>query len=90
MERDEILSVNGKKAYTFQHIVDAEKSGKPATLIVKRDGVEKTFTLTARKPLSPEKLKDTPKFGILPGGDPNLVKSTILYPTPTEQIKQSA
>jgi len=90
MERDEILSVNGKRAYTFQHIVDAEKSGKPATLIVKRDGVEKTFTLTARKPLSPEKLKDTPKFGILPGGDPNLVKSTILYPTPTEQIKQSA
>ncbi|MBT7958775.1 MAG: RIP metalloprotease RseP, partial [Akkermansiaceae bacterium] len=90
MERDEILSVNGKRAYTFQHIVDAEESGQPATLIIKRDGVENTFTLTARKPLSPEKLKDTPKFGILPGGDPNLVKSTILYPTPTEQIKQSA
>jgi len=45
MERDEILSVNGKRApYTFQHIVDAEESGQPATLIIKRDGVENTFT----------------------------------------------
>ncbi len=85
---DEILSVNGKKAYTFQHVVDAETSGEPATIVILRDGKKITLTLTGRMPTSPKDSKLS--YGILPGGDPDLVTSTILYPTPTEQIKHSA
>lgn len=85
---DEILSVNGKKAYTFQHVVDAEKSGQPTTLVIKRGDEEKTFTLTARKPSKPADADAT--FGIVPGPDPELVTATTQYPTPMEQIKHSA
>ncbi len=85
---DEILTVNGKKAYTFQHVIDAETSGEPATIVILRGDKEITLTLTGRRPISP---KDSElSYGILPGGDPDLVTSTILYPTPTEQIKDSA
>jgi regulator of sigma E protease len=87
-EKDEILSVNGKKAYTFQHIVDAETTSEPATLVVMRGDEKLSFTLMGRMPVSPKDGKLS--FGILPGGDPNLVARTMLYPTPTEQIKHSA
>ncbi|GAG82505.1 unnamed protein product, partial [marine sediment metagenome] len=89
-EGDEILTVNGKKAYTFQHIEDAEKSGEPAIVTVMRDGKELSFTLTARKPIAPEKMKDTPSFGMLQGESPGLVSAITLHPTPYEQIKHSA
>lgn len=85
---DEIVSVNGKRAYTFQHVVDAEKSGKPATIVVRRGEERKTFTLTARKPSSPENAD--PTFGFLQGEDPDLVVSIPTNPTPAEQIKHSA
>ncbi|MCP5537155.1 MAG: RIP metalloprotease RseP [Akkermansiaceae bacterium] len=87
-KEDEILTVNGKKALTYQHVVDAELSGEPTTVVVLRKGKEMTFTLTARQPVSPKDAKAS--FGILPGPDPTLVTSTIEYPTPTEQIKHSA
>ena len=84
---DEILTINGKKAYTYQHIIDAELSGEPATLVTLRDGKEHSFTLTARQPLSPA--ESEANFGIMPGQDPTLIVSTIKYPTAWEQIKHS-
>jgi regulator of sigma E protease len=86
-EGDEIMQVNGSKAYTFQHVIDAELSGKPATLLVLRDGKERTVSLMARKPVSPE--NSEPGFGIMPGQDPSLIVSTIKHPNPWEQIKHS-
>ena len=86
-EGDEILTVNGKKAYTYQHIVDAELSAASAEVIVLRDGKELTFSLSARKPVSPT--DSEPSFGIVPGPDPELIVSTITKPTPWEQIKHS-
>lgn len=86
-EGDEILTVNGKKAYSYQHIVDAELSGAPAEVFVLRAGKELKFTLSARKPVSPS--SSEPSFGIIPGPDPELIVSTITKPTPWEQIKHS-
>lgn len=86
-EGDEILTVNGKKAYTYQHIVDAELSAAPTEILVLRDGKELTFSLSARKPVSPT--DSEPSFGIVPGPDPELIVSTITKPTPWEQIKHS-
>ncbi|MBT8044194.1 MAG: RIP metalloprotease RseP [Verrucomicrobiae bacterium] len=87
-EGDEILSVNGKKAYTFQHIVDAQETGDPATLEIKRGDETLTLSLSGRLPKSPKDSK--PNFGILPAPDPTLVTATTEYPTPWAQIKHSA
>ena len=84
---DEILSINGKKALTYQHIVDAELSGEPASLLISRNGKERGFSLTARKPVSPS--DSEPSFGIMAAPDPELVTSMITHPTPWEQIKHS-
>ena len=84
---DEILSINGNKAHTFQHIVDAELAEKAAVIVVLRDGTEQSFSITASKPVSPE--DSAPTFGILPGPDPELVTSTITHPTAWEQIEHS-
>ena len=85
---DEIIRVNDKNVYTYQHILDAEKTGKPITLVIKRGDEEKTFTATPRTPDAPEDAK--PTLGILPGADPDLIVSIPTKPTPSEQIKQSA
>jgi len=84
---DEILSINGNKAHTFQHIVDAELSEDAAVIVVLRNGTEQSFSITASKPVSPE--DSAPTFGILPGPDPELVTSTITHPTAWEQIEHS-
>ena len=84
---DEILTVNGKKAHTYQHIVDAELSQEPSSIVVLRDGKEQRFSITASNPISPE--GSDPTFGIMPGPDPELVTSTITYPTAWEQIEHS-
>ncbi|MFK7911546.1 MAG: RIP metalloprotease RseP [Akkermansiaceae bacterium] len=85
---DEILSINGKKAYAFQHIIDAEESGEPVTLVIKRGEEEKTITATARTPDKPAEAE--PTLGIIPGGDPDLIVSIPTNPNPYEQIKHSA
>lgn len=85
---DQILTINGKKVYTVQHLIDAAKTGKPATISIKRGENEKTYTLTARKPSTP---KDHDlSFGIIPGEDPDLVVSNQVHPNPWEQISHSA
>ena len=84
---DEILTINGKKAHTYQHLIDAELSGEPAAIVILRDGKQQTFSITASKPISPE--GSEPTFGIMQGPDPELVTSTITHPTAWAQIEHS-
>jgi regulator of sigma E protease len=88
---DEIVAVNGEKAYSFMPLVYEEAkmmtngSIKPVTLTVRRGAEEFQRALSPEKPLKPA--NSGPLFGIAWQGNTNV---SLAHPVPTEQIKESA
>ena len=88
---DQITALNGEKISSFMAVVSAESAfsnrlAQPVTLSVQRGLEQFDRTILAVKPLQPT--NSAPSFGILSWqGDTN---STLVYPTPLEQIKVSA
>ena len=88
---DEVLALDGEKIYSpfaVDSVQEAMSNGvvKPLTLTVRRGAEQFDRTLLPVKPLSPTNAY--PLIGILSWqGDTN---TTLVYPSPVEQIKTSA
>jgi regulator of sigma E protease len=88
---DQILALNGEKIYSPFAVDSAQEAMsnnviKPLTLTVQRGGEKFDRTILPVKPLSPTNA--FPLIGILSWqGDTN---TTLVHPSPTEQIKMSA
>jgi regulator of sigma E protease len=88
---DEIVAVNGQKAYSFMPLVYEEETMtngpiKPVALTVRRGSQEFERVLSPEKPLKPT--GSGPLFGITAWqGNTNVA---LLHPLPTDQIKESA
>ena len=88
---DEVLAVNGERAYSVRAIVQAEQSATnasagPARLAVKRGAQQLEVTLKGEKPLRPA--DSLPSFGILSLQVDN--RTILTYPHPLAQIRASA
>jgi regulator of sigma E protease len=87
---DEVLAVNGERAYSVLAIVQAEQSATnasagPVRLTVKRGAEQLEATLKGEKPLRPA--DSPPSFGILSWQVDN--RTILTYPHPLEQIRAS-
>jgi PDZ domain-containing protein len=58
---DRVLEVNGTKVTSTKNVVDAADTGKPMTIVVRRDGKRETVRVT------PRKTADGPRIGISVG-----------------------
>ena len=87
---DEILAVNGQKAYSFMSVVHEEETMTngpvhPVTLTVLRGNQQLEYCLTPEKPLRP--VQSGPSLGITWQGNTN---TSLSHPGPWEQIQASA
>jgi regulator of sigma E protease len=88
---DAVVAINGQKIYSVIAVLEAEEAmtnanAKPISLTIQRG--ERTFDvqLAAEKPMRP--LNSEPSFGI--GAWEDRAGTTLIYPTPAEQIRSSA
>ncbi|HEV2391694.1 MAG TPA: RIP metalloprotease RseP [Verrucomicrobiae bacterium] len=87
---DEVVAVNGEKAYSFMPVIyeeDLMTNGpiKPVALTVRRGNKQFDTVLMAERPLKPA--NSSPSFGILAWQ--GLTNVTLVHPGPFDQVRES-